>query len=128
MQIKPRSYPHPVLAYFSDDIIGSAFQATVSVEGTKTAYVFDVTAKTSNRDLEALISTGKAEYAIHIECALTRYRGLFSDQQEKFRFEVPASSIDGRVEVCSLIVAADDIGTYQNKKFHPDYKGLSFAV
>jgi len=50
MQIKPRAYPHPVLSYFSDDIIGSQFQATVAVKGTKAAYGFEVTAKTSNRD------------------------------------------------------------------------------
>jgi hypothetical protein len=128
MQIKPRSYPHPVLSYFSDDIIGSQFQVTVAVAGTKTAYVFDITAKTSNRDLAKLIESGKAQYAVHVECALTRYRALFNDKRERFQFEIPATAIDGRVEVSSLIVSLSDLSAYTNDGFHSDYKKISFTV
>lgn len=128
MQLKPRAYPHPVLSYFSDDVEGSEFQTTVVVKGTKTAYVFNVTAKTSNRDLGKLIETGGAQYAVHVECATTRYRALFSDTAERFSFQIPASSIDGRVEVSSFILALDDLPSYSNKGFHADYQGLSFTV
>lgn len=128
MQIKPRSYPHPVLSHFSDDVVGTQFQTTVAVNGTKTAYVFDIVAKTSNRDLVKLIEAGKAQYAVHVECALTRYRRLFASGAERFQFEIPATVIDGRVEVCSLILALDDLPAYSNRSFHEDYQGLSFAV
>jgi hypothetical protein len=128
MQVKARSYPHPVLSYFSDDVTGSQFQSTVAVKGTKTAYVFDITAKTSNRDLHKLIGDGQARYAVHVECAPTRYRSLFADQAERFRFEIPASAIDGRVEVCSFILAVDGLPMYTNKSFHSDYQGISFKV
>ncbi len=128
MQVKPRSYPHPVLSSFSDDIIGSQFQSTVAVKGTKTAYVFDITMKTSNGDLANMIGPGKAQYAVHVECALTRYRSLFTSNKERFRFEVPSSSIDGRVEVCSFILALYDLPTYANTGFHPDYHSMSFSV
>ncbi len=128
MQIRPRSYPHPVLSYFSDDIVGSQFQSTVAVKGTKTAYVFDITMKTSNHDLAEMIETGKAQYAVHIECALTRYRALFTGRTERFRFEIPSSSIDGRVEVCSFVLALNDLHKYSNSGFHADYQTLSFSV
>jgi hypothetical protein len=128
MEVRPRSYPHPVLSYFSDDIIGSQFQSTVVVKGTKTAYVFDITMKTSNSDLVGLIAAGKAEYAVHVECAFTRYRRLFPGSLQRFRFEVPSSLIDGRVEVCSFILALDDLPAYVNAGFHADYQSLSFGV
>ncbi len=128
MQVRVRSYPHPVLAYFNDDIVGSQFQSTVAVRGTKTAYVFDITMKTSNQDLADMIEAGKAQYAVHIECALTRHRALFTGRTERFRFEIPSSSIDGRVEVCSFVLALDELPAYANTGFHPDYHSLSFSV
>lgn len=128
MQIKPRSYPHPVLSHFSDDVVGAQFQTTVAVTGTKTAYVFDIVAKTSSRDLVTLIEARKAQYAIHVECALTRYRQLFASGDERFQFEIPSTEIDGRVEVCSLILALEDLPAYSNRNFHKDYQGLLFAV
>jgi len=128
MQIRPRSYPHPVLSHFSDDVIDCEFQATVAVTGTKTAYVVDVTAKTSSEDIAKLIEGGKAKFAVHVECPLPRYRSLFAEAAERFRFEIPAAAIDGRVEVCSFILALDPLAKYANKRFHPDYKGLSFKV
>lgn len=128
MQLRPRSYPHPVLSYFNDDIVGSQFQSTVAVKGTKTAYVFDVTMKTSNHDLAGMIEVGKAQYAVHVECALTRYRALFTGRTERFRFEIPPGLIDGRVEVCSFVLALDDLPAYANAGFHSDYHSLSFNV
>lgn len=128
MRVKPRSYPHPVLSTFGDDIVGSQFQVTVAVTGTKTTYVIDVRAKTSNSELASLIAKGQAQYAVHLECPLTRYRALFSSANEQFSFEVPAADIDGSVEVCSFILATKDLAGYVSKGFHADYKGLSFSV
>jgi len=128
MRVKPRSYPHPVLSTFGDDIVGSQLQITVAVKGTKSAYVVDVRAKTSNADLAALIGSGDAQYAVHVECPLTRFRALFSSATEQFTFEIPSSDVDGSVEVCSFVLATKDIGSYSDKGFHPDYKGVKFTV
>ena len=128
MLIKPRSYPHPVLSEFSDDIVGSAFQSTVAVAGSKTDYLVSVTARTSNSDLATYVATGKARYAVHLECAITRYRGLFSDGRDRYEFKIPAALVDGRVEVCSFILASEEIESYSNAGFHSDYKGRTFRV
>jgi hypothetical protein len=47
---------------------------------------------------------------------------------KRFRFEIPATAIDGRVEVSSFILALDDLPRYSNTGFHADYGGLSFTV
>jgi hypothetical protein len=128
MQIKPRSYPHPVLTHFSDDIVNSIFMPVVEVKGNKNAYVFDAVFKTNNEDLLHLIEQKKARYAVHIECTQTRYRNIFKSDTEKFSFEVPAGLLDGRVEVTSVILATKPMEKYRNSCFHPDYAKLTFRV
>lgn len=128
MQIRPRSYPHPVLAHFSDDIVNSVFQPVVTVKGNKNAYAFDAIFKTNNTDLLDLIAQEKAQYAVHVECTQTRYRDVFKSKTEKLSFEVPAAMLDGRVEVTSFILASKAIDNYRNDNFHPDYANLTFRV
>jgi hypothetical protein len=128
MQIKPRSYPHPVLTHFSDDIINSVFMPVVTVKSNKNAYVFNAVFKTNNTDLLQLIAQKKARYAVHVECTQTRYRNIFTSETETFSFEVAAGMLDGRVEVTSFILAARPIDKYHNGGFHPDYAELVFRV
>jgi hypothetical protein len=128
MQVKPRSYPHPVLSHFSDDLKGSIFQPVVKVKGIANAYVFEAIFKTNNTDLLRLIDQKKAQYAVHVECNQTRYRKVFMGAAEVLTFQIPSSELDGRVEVCSFILAANPIDKYKNSDFHPDYAKLSFRV
>jgi hypothetical protein len=128
MQIKPRSYPHPVLAHFSADIVNAVFQPVVTVKSNKNAYVFDAVFKTNNADLLKLVDQDKARYAVHVECPQTRYRNIFKSTKETFSFDVEAGQLDGRVEVTSFILAAKALDKYRNDGFHADYAKLVFRV
>jgi hypothetical protein len=128
MQIKPRAYPHPVLSHFGDDILNSVFMPVVTVKGAKNAYVFDAIFKTNNADLLNLVEEKKAQYAVHVECNQTRYRNIFTGSTERYSFEIPAGMLDGRVEVCSFILATEPMEGYKNADFHPDYAKLVFRV
>lgn len=128
MQVKPRAYPYPVLSHFGDDIVDSVFMPVVTVKGTKNAYIFNAIFKTNNADLLSLIDQQKARYAVHVECNQTRYRNIFTGSDEKLSFEIAAGLLDGRVEVCSFILAAKPLDKYKNANFHPDYAKLVFRV
>ena len=128
MKITYRSYPHPVLSHFSDDLIRCAFQATVTVDTTRTFYKLQIETVLGDRDLKQLIDSGKAAYALHIESGATRYRRLVTSAEPVFTLDIPASAVEGAVDVCVLIVATDAIPDYRNKNFHPDYEGRGFAV
>jgi len=128
MQINPRSYPHPVLSHWGDDIVDSAFQGVVSGHGAKHAYVFEAVFKTNNADLLALVEKRQAMYAVHVECTSTRYRNIFKSEAERFSFEIGAGQIDGKVEVCCFILANKAIDKYRNANFHPDYEKATFRV
>lgn len=128
MKINERLYPHPVLAHFSDDLTGCVFQITPKVHPARSAYKLHVRARTSSRNLAALVAEGKAAYGIHVECGATRFRQLIPSRDEEFYHEIPAENLDGRVEICSLIVATEDIPAYRNSNFHPDYGDIAFFV
>lgn len=128
MIIRYRQYPHPVLSYFSDDLVGCAFQTTFRILNTKNSYIFEAKAKTSSKDLVDLIDNERACYALHIECASTRFRNIYTSNTEEFSFEIDANELDGRVQVCSFILATEDLDNYKNKNFHPDYGDITFKV
>ncbi|QBR39533.1 hypothetical protein EHF36_01935 [Kerstersia gyiorum] len=128
MQIKPRLYPHPVLAWFSDDYCAAMFQPAFEVSGNKGFYKIRMTCRTSSRSINRLIEEKKAAYAVHIECPATRYRALFSSPDQSFEIDIPVADIDGKVEVCRLIVASKEISNYASDEFHPDFTGRSFNL
>src|SRR5580698_2335505 len=104
MQVKPRSYPHPVLSHSGDYVTGSVFQPVVEVRGIANAYEFKATFKTNNEDLLKLIEQKTAQFAVHVECNQTRYRKVFVGTTETWNFQIPSSELDGRVEICSFIL------------------------
>ncbi|WP_155628636.1 hypothetical protein [Burkholderia stagnalis] len=128
MQIKPRLYPHPVLAWFSDDYRAAMFQPAFEVSGNKAFYKIQLTCRTSSRSLNRLIAEKQAAYAIHIECPATRYRALFTSTDQTFEIDIPVADIDGKVEVCRLIVASQEINNYASDEFHSDFTGRSFNL
>ena len=128
MFIKPRQFPHPVLSDFSDDLVGCDFQASLLPSVTSSTYNFNASFITSCSDLQSLIAAGKGCYAVHIECAKTRYRTLHKSHAEVFSFSIPAARLDGTVELSSFILAEDNIDGYTSRFFHSDYAGANFRI
>lgn len=129
MRIKQRQYPYPVLSFFSDDLPRCTFQTAIQQKCvTKTAFEMDAQCKTSNPELRNLVKEHKACYALHLECTSTKYRNLVSSFEEAFSFNLDAHEVDGRIEVCSFILAHEDLSSYRNQSFHRDYGDTSFKV
>ncbi len=128
MRIRPRAYPHPVLAPFGGDVPDDDLQATVAVEPTRTHYKLAATMALSNEDLKVLIAERRAAYAVHVECPTTRYRQLFVSDAATFTREIEAVNLDDRVDICGFVLATVDIAAYTNRGVHDDYRGLSFAI
>lgn len=128
MKISYRSYPHPVLSYFSDDLVKCAFQATVTADTTQSYFRLHVACLLSNRDIRAFIESGRAAYALHIECSATRFRRMTLSQEPNFSYDIPASAVQGVVDVCVIVCATEHIENYKNSHFHADYGETRFSV
>ncbi|WP_274649017.1 hypothetical protein [Paenibacillus humicola] len=128
MQINYRQYPHPVLSYFADDVIDSDFQASLKSSKTQNTYIFEAQCVTSSDGINQLIEEKKACFAFHFECSTTRYRKLFKSFDSDFSFQLSADSLEGKVQICSFILAAENVEQYSLPEFHPDYEGHTFYI
>lgn len=128
MQVSYRTYPHPVLSYFSDDYLRCHYQTNISTTVSRNSYAFSVISKTSSRSLLSLLASGDALHAVHVECAATRFRKLYKSGVDEFNIEISAEQLDGRVELCSFIIASKNIDEYFSEEFHSDFGGRKFRI
>jgi len=128
MQVNYRSFPHPVLAPFLDDLVECDFQCSIAPRREGHQHNFEVKARVSNHRLEASMRAGLCSYAVHLECPATRYRNIWKFSEDQFSFKVDNDQLDGRVEVSCFILAAQDMVSYTNEAFHEDYEGASFSI
>lgn len=128
MQINPRLYPHPVLSWFSDDYPRRIFQPAINVSGNRGFFRISMTCKTSSRSIRELIQGKKAAYAVHVECSSTRYRTVFTSCEDEFEVDIPVGDLEGKVQVCRLIICTQPIKNFSSEEFHEDFAGRSFDL
>lgn len=129
MKIKPRNYPYPVITPFNSEVM-NMYTTTVNIEENEMLNIFNfnVTFNLKNQTLEHLISTGKAKFALHIECVTTSQRLVFTSSQSQNTFEVPSSSLNQTVDLNYFILANETIENYENIEIDPYSKGFTFKL
>lgn len=131
MEIKNKLYPYPVLAYFSDEYKNtSTFKVITNVKIEGYREIAEFSAVLINPDLQKLVSDGKAEIILHLECGQTGYRHVlkFGKNSPELEWTIPNEKISGRVQVCPFIVATCSIEKYTNSEFEDDLSGMTFKV
>lgn len=120
--------PYPVLAPFRDDYLNAAFVATI--EGSQQFGDLQIQVSFELREpyLKSLIARGKADYVIHVECPPASYRECVRTNQEVYSLKLDRSVVKSVVEVCTYIVAKEDINDFRSPSFHPDYDGIPFEI
>ncbi|WP_238883865.1 hypothetical protein [Clostridium sp. YIM B02551] len=128
MQIRSKFYPYPVIADDSDSYIKSSFKtdALLVTEGYNMKFILK--AKVENQSVQKMIDNEVIGYAHHIECPQTCFRTVVATSEEQFEYTVHDSKINGLVQVCSFLVALNDIPNYTNELFANDYKGFKFNI
>lgn len=128
MEIRYKLYPYPVLAYYSDDYVDSSFETLV--DATKEGYgiKFDFIAELNNTELNNLITSQKAQFVYHFECAQTGYRCAMMTDKTDFSCVISNKNICGKLQICPFIVATEDLPNYINSCFHEDYRGFKFSI
>ena len=128
MIIRDRSYPHPVLAPFKDDISPNKFDFVVVESHDADNYYLDITFDYESPTLTSLIETGQAAHSVHLECKRNFYREIFTFIKKTERITIPASELVGRVEVSGFIKAQGSIAAYQIQGAHSDYGSATFQI
>lgn len=128
MQIKNKYYPYPVIAYGNDSYDGSEFVTDANYAHDAHNIKFQLEAVLTDECLSAMITEGCVKYAHHIECQQTCFRTLVLTDKASDEFKVHESKINGLVQICSFLMADQDIPNYSNPSFSRDYKGFKFNI
>lgn len=128
MDIRYKLFPYPVLSSFSDDYINCRFVTEVRAVRDIKDIVFYLNILMDNAELQSLIEAGKAEYVFHIECSQTSYRSIVRTVEFENIKRIPESKLNGKVTICSFIVAKEYLKNYTNSLFNCDYGNMSFNI
>lgn len=128
MDIRYKLFPYPVLSPFSDDYVSASFIGEVHAAKDFNEIVFHLQAVLDNDELQGLIDKDKAEFVFHIECPQTSYRTILRTREPENFKRVAESKLNGKVSVCSFIVAKENLDNYHNDHFNPDYGNMSFNI
>lgn len=128
MDIRYKLFPYPVLSPFSDDYVSSGFIAEVQVVRDIKEIVFHLNVLMDDGQLQRLIEEEKAEYVFHIECSQTSYRTILSTKDTENIKRIAESELNGKVSVCSFIVAKENLKNYTNENFNQDYGKAAFTI
>lgn len=123
MKLKARNYPYPILNKNSDDYRNSDFNvsATCEVQGSEVILNFNTTL--INDDLSYLVDIGDAIVVYHIECPKSAYRVVeqHDNLQHELQVSIDLDQINGQLEVCSFLIARNDLINYTNSDLDEDY-------
>lgn len=128
MDLKHKLFPYPVLATYMDDYKDNTFESSASINRIAKEIEFELKCKVNNKGLCELIDQEKASYVFHIECAPTSYRQVVTTKENCVYHKIEAGKLVGKVQICTFIVAIQDIETYQNDDFADDYEGTLFTI
>ena len=128
MDIRHRLYPYPVLSDMTNDYVNSSFGMQLEVSQGMKEICLSIALQLDNKEIEQLIDEGEAEYVIHIECSYTSYRTVIKTDESEIQKRIPEHKLNGKVAICTFIVAKKEIPQYYNSSFNEDYGGMHFSL
>lgn len=128
MQLRNKYYPYPVIIEDGDYYVNSSFDTDVEqgIEGYNVKLALK--SELVNDELQTLMDEGKVEIVYHIECPQTCFRVSFRTREKYSSYILKETEVNGNVQICSFIVAKQDIEKYTNRLFSPDYQGFRFDI
>lgn len=128
MQIRRKYYPYPVVSKDNNSYINTEFTSDVTTEYEGYNVKFKVSSQINNPKINELIKNNKAAFVHHFECAQTCFRTAIATDENEKEILIHQKDLSGIVQVCSIIVAIEDINNYKNDSFSSDYKGIPFNI
>lgn len=120
------SFPHPVLG--RNDDIGGSFQTDLEYSIGREEITLTCKFTLQNKTLEELIASGKANCCIQITCSTTKYRKIFTLQDNTDEFRLPTKKLRGKVEISYYIISLVKIIDYTPDGMNEDYSQFGFDI
>jgi hypothetical protein len=128
VNILDRSFPHPVLSPFRDDVLPNDFRLNLTIRPDADNYYVTYEFVHGNRTIDDMTSATRAAYAIHVECKRNYFRKVFLLKAATGIITISASELVGHVELVGLVLSSGTIDNYSPYGVHDDYAGHSFSL
>lgn len=128
MDIKYKLYPYPVLTEYSDDYKDRTFKTSVDMVKDGYDLRLDFVSELTSDTIKSLILQKKASYVYHLECAQTGFRHVIITSNTEERYLLDKKLVRGKLQVCTFIVAREDLHHFACDEFHQDYEGMEFEI
>lgn len=128
MQIKNKYYPYPVIAAGNDSYEDATFTSDADYAIDAHNVKLTLCAEIDNQLLNDMIKNGAVKYAHHIECQQTCFRKLVLTDEKIHEEIIHESLLNGIVQVCTFLMADEDLVGYANPNFAKDYRGIKFNL
>lgn len=128
MDLRYRLYPYPVLTKYTDDYKDSKFEVEMANTLDGKFVKLSFSAQLENTGLSKLLEEGKIHFLYHLECSQTGFREAITTSKYDLIKPILCTKLRGRLQICTFIVATQDIPKFKNDNFHEDYRGFTFLI
>lgn len=122
------NYPYPILTDSKIDYKNSTFKASYRYKVCKDEHRIRIKCDVDNKEILELINTGKASYAVQLECTNTFLREL-----RKFTYNEPITislkntQVIDKLDVGIAIIANEDIAEFKSDDLIDIYQSMSIS-
>ncbi len=131
MKSNLKALPYPVLGR-TDDFTDSAFQTTIDFEkrinGDVENVVMSYGFMLSNDEMQALIDSKQASFALDVSCTDTLYRKVLFCDSSYGETEFGLGELYGRVTIEPLVVVKTSVSRFTAPDLNPEFQGVEFSL
>ena len=128
MKLRNSLTPYPILCSFNDDYRDSNFTADIQCGYTRDKIIIKVAFHLKNEELKKLIQEEKAFCLVHIESPQTSFRKRVDTTEDQLTISLDKDDLSDSIEICTFIVAAEDIENYHNSLFNAIDEDLHISL
>lgn len=128
MEIKYKLYPYPVLSSYSNDYKTGSLDTSIDVVHDGYDIRIDFISALTCQSLQECINRGEAKFVYHLECAQTGFRTIIQTDKNIEVYTLSGKDVNGKLQICPFIAAANDLNAFTSPDFHEDYQGISFDI
>lgn len=128
MLLKSKYFTYPVISLKNDFYTDSYFESDIESNFEGYNIYLSLKIKLKNRELEEMLEKEKIIIVHHIECSQTCFRKILKTKKKEEILTLKDSQINGIVQVCSFLVANENISQYSNELLKKEYKGFKFDI
>lgn len=133
MRIGKRLFPYPILnseklySQFENSAFSLQYDEEIS-EDNQYYLLNNLKCNLTDKNLIDLISAGKAEISVIVECPSTMIRQRYIIPLTSVTIKIPLTDLNGKVNVSAFVAAKEDIHDYKSEDFIDDYEHYSFEI